>query len=117
MKNTVIRSIVAVLCSAAICVTMALTLPKMGSADADKEYMTASETAEYLGITEEVLEIMRVDLKKLEGSYMSYTYVNDKGDTVTEIIYQKAALDEDIKAIMESAGAINLEFLQNKNSK
>lgn len=114
MKNTIIRSIVAILCSAAICVTVALTMSKGGQADVAKEYMTASETAEYLGITEDVLEIIRVDLKKLEGSYMSYTYKNDKGETVTEILYQKSALDENMKELMESSGAINLEFLQNK---
>lgn len=118
MKNTIVKSIVAVICTAAICVTMALTLPKSsGNTTATgKEYMTASETAEYLGITEDVLEILRTDLKKLEGSYMTYTYLNDKGESVTEIVYQKSAVDSSIKALMDEAGAINVEFLQEKSA-
>ena len=54
MKNTVIASIVAVLCTAAICVTYAVKSPanvkETSAVSADTTYMTEAEAAEYIGV-------------------------------------------------------------------
>ena len=82
MKNTIIASIVAVLCTAAICVTYAVKSPagqKTSSVTADTTYMTESEAAEYIGVTDEVMKMMRENLKKFEGAYISYYYTDADG--------------------------------------
>ena len=116
MKNTVIASIVAVLCTAAICVTYAVKSPanvKETSAVAtDTTYMTEAEAAEYIGVTDDVMKMMREKLKSFEGAYVSYYYTNAEGKEVHDIVYNKAALDKAVEKIMKDQGALNFKYIQ-----
>ena len=116
MKNTVIASIVAVLCTAAICVTYAVKSPanvKETSAVAtDTTYMTQAEAAEYIGVTDDVMKMMREKLKSFEGAYVSYYYINAEGKEVNDIVYNKAALDKAVEKIMKDQGALNFKYIQ-----
>lgn len=116
MKNTVIASIVAVLCTAAICVTYAVKSPanvKETSAVAtDTTYMTEAEAAEYIGVTDDVMKMMREKLKSFEGAYVSYYYTNAEGKEVNDIVYNKAALDKAVEKIMKDQGALNFKYIQ-----
>lgn len=115
MKNTIIASIVAVLCTAAICVTYAVKSPagkNTSAVTSDTTYMTESEAAEYIGVTDEVMKMMRENLKKFEGAYVSYYYTNADGKEVNDIVYNKAALDKAVEKIMSEQGALNFKYLQ-----
>lgn len=121
MKNTVIASIVAVLCTAAICVTYAVKSPanvKETSAVAtDTTYMTEAEAAEYIGVTDDVMKMMREKLKSFEGAYVSYYYTNAEGKEVNDIVYNKAALDKAVEKIMKDQGALNFKYIQEVTTK
>lgn len=115
MKNTIIASIVAVICTAALCLTFIFAGGKSNAepaAASDDKYVTESEAAEYLGISEEVVQMLRVNLKKLEGSYMSYTYTDEAGKEVTKIVYDKDKLDDAVAALMKDTGALNFKYIQ-----
>ena len=101
MKNTVIASIVAVLCTAAICVTYAVKSPanvkETSAVAADTTYMTEAEAA--------------------EGAYVSYYYTNAEGKEVNDIVYNKAALDKAVEKIMKDQGALNFKYIQEVTTK
>lgn len=116
MKNTVIASIVAVLCTAAICVTYAVKSPsnvkETSAVASDTTYMTEDEAAEYIGVTDDVMKMMREKLKSFEGAYVSYYYTNAEGKEVNDIVYNKAALDKAVEKIMKDQGALNFKYIQ-----
>lgn len=114
MKNTIIASIVAILCTAAVCVTLAVKAPSQSEAAADKDntYMTETEAAEYIGVTEEVMQLMRNNLKSFEGAYISYYYTDNNGNEVNDIVYNKDALDDAVEKIMKEQGALNFKYIQ-----
>ncbi len=112
MKNTIITSIVAILCVVALCVTYAVCTPKNETAVAD--YMTETEAAEYIGVTDEVMVMVREKLGLFKGAYMSYTYTDTSGKEVTDIVYSKAALDEAVEKMMDEHGALNFKYVQNQ---
>lgn len=113
MKNTLIASVVAVLCTIALCITLGAKLPK---ADTDSKavdkYITEEEAIEYLGINKEVMTLMRDKLKSFEGAYMSYTYVDDKGEEVTFTVYDKDALDTAMNKTMKEHNKLNFKYIQ-----
>lgn len=115
MKNTIIASIVAILCTAAICTTYAVKSPakKADSAvSTDTTYMTEAEAADYIGVTDEVMKMMRENLKSFEGAYVSYYYTNADGKEVNDIVYNKAALDKAVQKIMSEQGSLNFKYIQ-----
>lgn len=115
MKNTIIASIVAILCTAAICTTYAVKSPakKADSAvSSDTTYMTEAEAADYIGVTDEVMKMMRENLKSFEGAYVSYYYTNADGKEVNDIVYNKAALDKAVQKIMSEQGSLNFKYIQ-----
>ena len=121
MKNTVIASIVAVLCTAALCVTYAVKSPanvkEISAVAADTTYMTEAEAAEYIGVTDDVMKMMREKLKSFEGAYVSYYYTNAEGKEVNDIVYNKAALDKAVEKIMKDQGALNFKYIQEVTTK
>ncbi len=119
MKNTIIASIVAILCTAAICTTYAVKSPakKADSAvSSDTTYMTEAEAADYIGVTDEVMKMMRENLKSFEGAYVSYYYTNADGKEVNDIVYNKAALDKAVQKIMSEQGSLNFKYIQKVTS-
>lgn len=116
MKNTIIASIVAVLCTAAICVTYAVKSPankkEVSAVAADTTYMTEAEAADYIGVTDEVMKMMREKLKSFEGAYVSYYYTDAEGKEVNDIVYNRAALDKAVSKIMTEQGALNFKYIQ-----
>lgn len=120
MKNTVIASIVAVLCTAAICVTYAVKSPvnkkETSAVVADTTYMSEAEAADYIGVTDEVMKMMRENLKSFEGAYISYYYTDAEGKEVNDIVYNKAALDKAVEKIMKDQGALNFKYIQKVTS-
>ena len=119
MKNTIIASIVAILCTAAICTTYAVKSPakKADSAvSSDTTYMTEAEAADYIGVTDEVMKMMRENLKSFEGAYVSYYYTNADGKEVNDIVYNKAALGKAVQKIMSEQGSLNFKYIQKVTS-
>ena len=115
MKNTTIASIVAILCTAAICTTYAVKSPAKkadSAALSDTTYMTEAEAADYIGVTDEVMKMMRENLKSFEGAYVSYYYTNADGKEVNDIVYNKAALDKAVQKIMSEQGSLNFKYIQ-----
>ncbi len=117
MKNTIVSSIVAILCVVALCVTYAVCTPKSESASVVADYMTEAEAAEYIGVTDEVMLMVREKLGLFKGAYMSYTYTDTNGKEVTDIVYNKEALDEVVQKMMDDHGALNFKYIQNQSSK
>ena len=117
MKNKIISCIVAVICTAAICITYAVCTPKADKADVRYgDYITEAEAAEYLGVTEEIMQIMRERLKYLEGSYIKYTYVNDKGEDEVILVYNKDKLDAKFAEIASKSSTLNFKYFQEKTA-
>ncbi len=125
MKNTIISSIVAILCVVALCVTYAVTASKSSTAaaqpentsgtqvtDSSNDYMTEAEAAAYINVPVEVMVMLRKDLGRLDGAFMSYSYKNSEGEEVTDIIYKKDALDKAVQKNMDEYGAFDFKFLQ-----
>lgn len=115
MKNTIIASIVAILCTAAICTTYAVKSPEKkadSAVSSDTTYMTEAEAADYIGVTDEVMKMMRENLKSFEGAYVSYYYTNADGKEVNDIVYNKAALDKAVQKIMSEQGSLNFKYIQ-----
>lgn len=107
MVKTIIKCIVAILCTVAICVTIFVCTSK--PADITPDYMTEAQAAEYLGVSAERLEIMRKNLKYLEGAYVSYSY-EENGEVVTIYMYSKQALNDTMSELMDSEGKKNINF-------
>lgn len=114
MKNTIIASIVAVLCTLAICITYAVSTPKKADNAVVEygQYLTEAEAADYLGVTEEIMQIMRERLKYLDGAYMKYIYVDDNGQEVTILMYNKDKLDAKMAEVSAKSGTLNIKYLQ-----
>ncbi|MBQ8782966.1 MAG: hypothetical protein IJZ57_04260 [Clostridia bacterium] len=108
MVKTIIKCAVAILCTVAICVTIFVCTGNNG-ADATPDYMTEAQAAEYLGISAERLEIMRKNLKYLEGAYVSYSYEVD-GEVETVYMYSKQALNDTMAELMDEEGKKNINF-------
>lgn len=121
LPELLIKPVVSIVCTAAICITGAVCVNKAIkndaeanvsiSAESNDAYLTEAEAAAYLGISENRLAIMRKDLKFLEGAYMSYGYVED-GKNVQVVMYQKDKLDEVMEDLMKDKGSINFKFLE-----
>lgn len=107
MVKTIIKCAVAVLCTVAICVTIFVCTGKSGETTPD--YMTEAQAAEYLGVSAERLEIMRKNLKYLEGAYVSYSY-EENGEVVTVYMYSKQALNDTMAELMDNEGRKNINF-------
>lgn len=117
MKKTIISCIVAILCTVAVCVTYAVKAPSdtkntSSSVSDSSSYMTEKEAADYIGVSENVLNMMRVKLRYMEGAYMSYTYTNDSGKEVTEIVYKKDKLDAVVEKLMKDSNALNFRYIE-----
>lgn len=127
ITKTIIKSAVAVVCTAALCVTYATSnadkkvksVTKSDSAvietiDPDTSYISEAEAAKYIGITETALKTIREKVPQyLKGAYMTYTYYNEKNEEVTSVVYSKAALDGVIEKLMNSDdNYINLRYIQ-----
>lgn len=122
MKKTIITSVVAILCTLAICITYAVKAPKSNdnavSVSDNSNYMTESEAAKYIGVTDEVMQMMRENLKYFEGAYMSYAYTDENNKEVNDIIYNKTALDDAVKKLMSSdTHALNFKYIQESLNK
>ncbi len=107
MVKTIIKCAVAILCTVAICVTIFVCTGKSG--DTTPDFMTEAQAAEYLGVSAERLEIMRKNLKYLEGAYVAYSY-EDNGEVVTVYMYSKQALNDTMAELMDSEGKKNINF-------
>ncbi len=120
--KTIIKPAVSLVCTAAICITGAVCTNKvinkgtsddgvsLSAANSDA-YLTEAEAAAYLGLTESRLTILRKNLKKLEGSYMIYSYAED-GKDVEVVMYQKAKLDEIVAKLMGDRNSVNFKDLE-----
>ncbi len=110
MKKTIIKSIVAILCTIAICVTIGVVFADNSkSEEVYGDYMTEAQAAEYLGITEERLAIMRVNLDYMDGAFMVYSYVED-GEDVISYMYSKQALNDVMAKLMADNGKRSINF-------
>lgn len=127
MTKTIIKSAVAVVCTAALCVTYASSnaakkvkpdtkadTAVIETVDPDTAYISEAEAAKYIGITETALKTIREKIPQyLKGSYMTYTYFNEKNEEVTAVVYNKKALDSVIEKLMNSNDSyINLRYVQ-----
>lgn len=123
MKNTILASIVAIICTAAICITCVMTFNASKKVDnsltpaAQAEYLSEADAAEYIGVTDEVMEMLRKDLKYFEGSYMTYSYNDADGNLQTDVVYRKSSLDEAVKKYMDKTGALNFKYIQEQKAK
>ena len=112
MKNTIISCIVAILCVVAVCVTYASCTPATQAEATVADYLTEAEAADYIGVTDDVMVMMRSKLGLFKGAYMVYIYLDDSGKEVTDIVYNKEALNEALDKIMSEHGAYDFKFLQ-----
>lgn len=119
MKNTIIYSIVAIICVAALCITYAVTGKNVyaGASSesaivANNDYMTEAEAAEYIGVPENIMQMMREKLGYFKGAYMNYIYLDEEGKEVKSIIYNKDELDAAVTKLGKETGALSFKFLQ-----
>lgn len=116
MTKTIISAVVSVICTAAICITAFLCVNnyKKETAAVSNDYMTEAQAAEYLGISENHLTIMRKNLKYLEGSYIVYSYVDDNDKDVSVCMYSKDELDKAVEELMSksSSSSINFKYIE-----
>ena len=116
MTKTIISAVVSVICTAAICITAFLCVNnyKKETAAVSNDYMTEAQAAEYLGISENHLTIMRKNLKYLEGSYIVYSYVDDNDKDVSVSMYSKDELDKAVEKLMSksSSSSINFKYIE-----
>ncbi|MBQ8574776.1 MAG: hypothetical protein IJ447_01860 [Clostridia bacterium] len=113
MKNTVISCIVAILCVVALCVTYAVCTPSTQPAEF-ADYLTEEEAADYIGVSDEVMVMIREKLGLFKGAFMTYTYTDASGKEVTDIVYNKAALDEAVEKMMSEHSGLNFKYLQDQ---
>lgn len=120
MKNTIISSVVAILCVIALCVTYAVTAKNNAvntqgeavEAAANSDYMTEAEAAAYIGVPENIMQMMREKLGYFKGAYMNYMYLDADGKEVKTIVYNKAALNTEVAKLSKETGALSFKFLQ-----
>lgn len=121
MKNTIISSVVAIICVAALCITYAVTgkntavadnNPVAGSAVADSDYLTEEEAAAYIGVPTEIMQMMREKLGYFKGAYMLYIYNDADGKEVESVVYNKEDLNEAVSKLSEENNALSFKFLQ-----
>ena len=117
MKNTIISCVVAIICVIALCATYAVCTPATQDDQAFADYLTEQEAAEYIGVTDEVMVMMRSKLGVFKGAYMTYIYTDTSGKEVTDIVYNKDALDKAVEKVMAEQGAFNFEYLQDGETK
>ena len=112
MTKTIISAVVSVICTAAICITAFLCVNnyKKETAAVSNDYMTEAQAAEYLGISENHLTIMRKNLKYLEGSYIVYSYVDDNDKEVSVCMYSKDELDNAVEKLMSKSNSSSINF-------
>lgn len=112
MTKTIISAVVSVICTAAICITAFLCVNnyKKETASVSNDYMTEAQAAEYLGISENHLTIMRKNLKYLEGSYIVYSYVDDNNQEVSLCMYSKDGLDKAVEKLMSKSNSSSINF-------
>lgn len=115
MKNTIISCVVAILCVVALCITYAACTPKADDtsavAVAYADYLSEEEAAEYIGVSAEIMQMMRVKLGYFKGAYMNYIYLED-GKQVESVVYNKEALNEAVEKLSKEVGALSFKFLQ-----
>ena len=119
MKNTILSSIIAVICTAAICVT-GLSVAKNVTNSKEKafpSYMTQEQAMDYIGVNETVFNLLKDDLKFFKGAYEEYTFVNDKGEEETITVFKKNKLDEAVEKYMNESSALNFKYIQEAKSK
>lgn len=125
MTKTIIKSAVAVVCTAALCITYAASNGKKAdtksigdgtaivTVDPETSYFTEDKAAAYIGISEEALKTIREKIPVyLKGAFETYTYYNEKGEEVTYVIYSKAGLDKAVEKLMNDNSYINLRYVQ-----
>lgn len=117
MKNTLISCIVAIVCVVALCVTYAVCTPATQNNKVFDDYLTEEEAADYIGVTDEVIVMMRSKLGVFKGAFMTYIYTDASGNEVTDIVYNKEALDKAVEKIMSEHGAFNFKYLQEEATK
>lgn len=121
MKNTIIASIVAIICTAAICITCVCCF-NSNKAEATKvypKYMTEEEAAEYIGVDKELMTLLREDLSYFNGAYMKTAYKNADGEEVEFLVYSKDAIDEILSKNMKDSlhNNLNLKLIQEAKEK
>ncbi|MBQ7595536.1 MAG: hypothetical protein IJU45_02595 [Clostridia bacterium] len=118
MKNQVLPAIIAVICTIAICLTAFFCVGKVtkeySAKSGSSDYMTEAEAAEYLGIDEARLTILRKNLKYLEGTYMVYTFADDAGEEVSVCMYSKSQLNKVVEKLMgdTKTNSINFKYIE-----
>ena len=128
MKNTIISSVVAIVCVVALCVTYAVVgkggknadntaVAQNNTADivaaaANDDYMTEAEAAAYIGVSTEIMQMMRENLGFFKGAYMNYMYLDAEGKEVNSVVYNKEALNDEVAKISKEKGALSFKFLQ-----
>ncbi len=128
MKNTIISSVVAIVCVAALCITYAVAGKNTNTADsavnaqtnpaavsaaaANDDYMTEDEAAAYIGVPTDIMQMMREKLGYFKGAYMSYIYLDADGKEVKSIVYNKDALNDAVAKLSKDTGALSFKFLQ-----
>ena len=118
MKNTIISSVVAILCVIALCVTYAVTAKnnavgtQSAAEAANSDYMTEAEAAAYIGVPENIMQMMREKLGYFKGAYMNYMYLDADGKEVKSIVYNKEALNTEVEKLSKETGALSFKFLQ-----
>ncbi len=117
MKNTIISCVVAILCVVALCATYAVCTPDTQAETVVAEYLTEEEAADYIGVTDEVMTMMRSKLGFFKGAYMTYIYLDANGNEVTDIVYNKTELDKALKTLMTDKNALSFKFLQEQSDK
>lgn len=117
MKNTIISSVVAILCVVALCVTYAVCTPATQNEKVFDDYLTEEEAADYIGVTDEVMVMMRSKLGVFKGAFMTYIYTDANGNEVTDIVYNKEALDKAVEKATAEYGAFNFKYLQEQETK
>ena len=125
--NTIVSSVVAVVCVAALCLTYAMAGKNAGvaaeenvtaspeavsAAASNDEYMTEAEAAAYIGVPADIMQMMREKLGYFKGAYMNYIYLDSDGKEVKSIVYNKTALDEAVAKLSKDVGALSFKFLQ-----
>lgn len=122
MKNTIISSVVAIICVAALCLTYALVgrntadnaSPDNVSASVavSDDYLTEEEAAAYIGVPTEIMQMMREKLGYFKDTYMIYMYLDAEGKEVKSVVYNKDSLNDAVAKLSKETGALSFTFLQ-----
>ncbi len=121
MKNTIISSVVAVICVAALCLTYAFVGRNDAAAEPaetiaavaeNNDYLTEEEAAAYIGVPTDIMQMMREKLGYFKGAYMHYMYLDAEGNEVKSVVYNKDALNDAVAKLSKETGALSFKFLQ-----